>query len=262
MPTGSAAETPAGVARSAPSTDTSTGALASRPLHAVPLHGGRAARVVGPQGPVHLWIPRGYARATAATIVYVHGYFVDADGAVRGHRLFEAFARSRRNAVFVVPEAPASRREEVYAPALGPLVRAACADVRLAVPDGPWLAVGHSGAYRTLLRWLDEPRLDAIVLLDAAYGDVAPFTAWARGPERRLVVVSAVTRERSRALVAAFPRARTVEAWPSRPLPRGSAVVHAETALDHATLVEDPEVLGALLARLPVPPVGSAPDPQ
>jgi hypothetical protein len=202
-----------------------------------------------------LWIPRGYTRATAATIIYVHGYFVDVDGAVRGHRLFEAFARSRRNALFVVPEAPTSRRDAVRAPALGPLVREACPDVRLAVPDGPWLAVGHSGAYRTLVRWLDEPRLDGIVLLDAAYGEVAPFVTWAQGRERRLVVVSATTREKARALVAPFPLARTVDDWPSRALPRGPAVVHAETALDHAVLVEAPEVLGALLARLPAPSV-------
>jgi hypothetical protein len=226
------------------------------------LHGGRATRLVTPRGPVHLWIPRGYARASAATIVYVHGYFVDADGAVRAHRLFDAFARSRRNALFVVPEAPSSRADEVRTPALGPLVRESCAGARLGVPDGPWIAVGHSGGYRTLSGWLDEPRLDVVVLLDAAYGDVGPFTRWGQGRERRLIVVSSLTREKSRAIVGAFAAPRTIVDWPSRVLPRGPAIVHAESALEHGALVERPEVLGALLARLPAPPVDAEAAPQ
>src|SRR5689334_20602481 len=36
---------------------------------------GRHWRVDGPRGPIHVWVPPGYRAETAATILYIHGYY-------------------------------------------------------------------------------------------------------------------------------------------------------------------------------------------
>src|ERR1051325_1638134 len=71
---------------------------------------GRHWRIDGPRGPIHVWIPPGYRAETAATIVYIHGYYDDADTAYVGHRLPEQFAMSALNAMFIVVEAPSAVR--------------------------------------------------------------------------------------------------------------------------------------------------------
>src|SRR6185503_17480091 len=75
--------------------------------------GGRHVRFETEHGAVHVWRPRGYDRATAGIVVYVHGYFTDVDKAWEEHALAEQFAASRQNALFIVPEAPAGKAEEV-----------------------------------------------------------------------------------------------------------------------------------------------------
>ena len=50
---------------------------------------GKHVRIDGPRGPIHVWIPPSYHADTGATIIYVHGYFDDADTAWTGHQLPE-----------------------------------------------------------------------------------------------------------------------------------------------------------------------------
>jgi hypothetical protein len=50
-------------------------------------------------------------------------------------------------------------------------------------PAGRLIAICHSGAHRMLSGWLDDTALDTIVLLDAAYDELAPYRAWLE-PER------------------------------------------------------------------------------
>ena len=38
----------------------------------------------------------------------------------------------------------------------------------------------HSGAFRTLQAWLDEPTLDHITMVDAMYGEEELIAAWLR----------------------------------------------------------------------------------
>src|SRR5947207_3178998 len=49
--------------------------------------GGKHWRIVTVQGAVHVWVPPDYDRETAGTVVYIHGYWTDADGAWRDHEL-------------------------------------------------------------------------------------------------------------------------------------------------------------------------------
>ncbi|MEJ7596954.1 MAG: hypothetical protein WKG01_03505, partial [Kofleriaceae bacterium] len=65
--------------------------------------GGRHWRIKTAQGAVHVWVPPGYDRATAGTVVYVHGYWTDADGAWKEHELARQFKMSRQTAIFIVP---------------------------------------------------------------------------------------------------------------------------------------------------------------
>ena len=44
-------------------------------------------RIATAQGAVHVWVPEGYDRESAGTVIYVHGYYTDADGAWRDHLL-------------------------------------------------------------------------------------------------------------------------------------------------------------------------------
>ena len=57
--------------------------------------GGTHWRIDTGGGAVHVWIPGNYDRATAGTVVYVHGYWTDADGAWRDHKLAQQFRASR-----------------------------------------------------------------------------------------------------------------------------------------------------------------------
>ena len=98
--------------------------------------GGKHWRIKTAQGAVHVWVPAGYDRETAGTVVYVHGYWTDADGAWRDHSLARQFRASRQNALFIVPDAPSRNDEQVKWPALTDLRRAVTrANIKL--PDGP-----------------------------------------------------------------------------------------------------------------------------
>src|ERR1051325_3224031 len=77
---------------------------------------GRHVRIDGPRGPIHVWIPPSYHADTGATIVYVHGYFDDADTAWTGHQLPQQFALSALNALFIVPEAPIAQKTPINHP--------------------------------------------------------------------------------------------------------------------------------------------------
>src|SRR5437016_5385253 len=79
--------------------------------------GGKHWRIATAQGSVHVWVPDGYDRETAGTVIYVHGYYTDADGAWRDHELARQFKASHQNAMFIVPDAPAGNDDSVQWPA-------------------------------------------------------------------------------------------------------------------------------------------------
>lgn len=145
-------------------------------------------RIDTPHGPV--FVRPG--RADRA-VVYVHGYRDTAESALERHGLEEQLQTS---ATVIIPEAPGSARDAVRFTDLGELLQIA------GVSGAQVMALGHSGAFRTLKKWLDDPRLRQLALLDAAYGDVEPFVRWAGTPGRRLHVVGYSTAEASRALAS------------------------------------------------------------
>src|SRR6185436_8536439 len=180
------------------------------------VEGGQYWRLPSPRGPIHVWLPRGYKAKRAETIVYVHGYYTHVDEAWKDHHLASQFAASAINAMFVACEAPAGIDEAVAWASIGELLEAVERGTGLPWPRRRIVAVGHSGAFRTLLGWLDEPVLDTVVLLDAAYGEIESYRSWVlASPKRRLIDVGDDTRQWTEQLHAELPATVTLDGFPS-----------------------------------------------
>ncbi len=227
--------------------------------------GGRHVRIDGPRGPVHVWIPASYHADTGATVLYVHGYFDDADTAWTGHQLAQQFALSALNAVFVVPEAPVAQKTPVNYPDLGELLRLVEDNAGVTRGAALTVAVGHSGAFRTLQAWLDEPLLDQLVMVDAMYGDEDAIVGWSRAsPRHRLIFVGEDTLLATESVADKLPDTLTIDrfpptydTWPAEAKTARSLYIRAQFA--HMPLVTDGIVLPSLLRLLPVELLGDEP---
>src|SRR5262245_31260647 len=166
---------------------------------------GTHIRIATSRGPVHVWMPAGYKRRTAQTIIYVHGYFTDVDGAWTKYHLPEQFAMSGINAMFIACEAPSVYESPVVWSSLSELLSTVEVETGLRRPRGRVVAIGHSAAFRTLTTWLDDPILDTLILFDAAY-EIDQFVSWIQGgPDRRLIDVGDDTRPWTERLHRALP---------------------------------------------------------
>ena len=219
---------------------------------------GHSWRLDTERGAVHVWIPESYDPATAATIVFVHGYRTDSDTVWSQYRLPEQFALSGINAMFVVPEAPSGKRAKLAWPSLDALVAQVASGVDVAMPAGRLVAVGHSGAYRTLATWLANKRLDTVVLLDAVYGEYR-FAPWVRkSPTHRLINIAYETGRYSDYMHKRLPTTQRVIGLPLFGLP-DARIVYAKTDVGHWALVTDGVALPMALRALDLPFVHGAP---
>jgi hypothetical protein len=219
---------------------------------------GQHLRIDGPRGPVHVWIPAGYRADTGATILYIHGYYDNVDTAWTGHQLPEQFAQSSLNAIFVAPEAPVGNRGGVNYPDLGELLR--LVEDKAGVPRGAALtvAMGHSGAFRTLEAWLDEPLLDQIVMIDAMYGDEDKIVSWYKSsPTRRLIMIGEDTVLGGEGIAQKLPETLVIDRIPPTydlfpPEARTSRVVYLRAQYGHMALVMEGIVMPSAMRLLPV----------
>lgn len=218
---------------------------------------GRHWRFTTPHGPVHVWTPRGYDARRAETVVYVHGFYTHVDDAWKNYNLAKQFASSAINAMFIVPEAPASGQERVSWTSLADLlttVEKSVVDVKL--PRRRIVAIGHSGAWRTLLGWLDEPELDTVVLVDAAYGEIEQYRKWVLASEsHRLIDVGDNTREWTDRLHAALPESVVLDDFPSveEGIPASAArarILYIRSNVGHFPLVTNGVALPMILRTL------------
>jgi hypothetical protein len=225
------------------------------------LLGGMHWRLVTQDGVLHVWRPGNYSARSAATILYVHGYYTDVDGAWRAHQLARQFRQSGRNALFIAPEAPSGGPQDVQFKDLGALLQTVTRLSGQAIPAGPVIAVGHSGAYRTLALWLAWPELREVVLLDAMYWNEPQFEAWAArapdGPVKKLVVVGYETAVRSEAFCGRFLTVARRNDIPRRLADftrweRQAELLYIQSQDDHMALVTQGRVIPVLL-QLPLP---------
>jgi hypothetical protein len=219
---------------------------------------GRHWRIDGPRGPIHVWVPPGYRPETGATILYVHGYYDNADTAYIGHRLPEQFAMSAANAMFIMPEAPIRQLVPINYPNLSEILRLVEDTTGLRRGMALTAAVGHSGAFRTINSWLDEPLLEQVVLIDAMYANEEMIEAWLRASAvHRVITVGEDTLQWNEQfardmgdmlIVDRVPP--TWELWP--PEAKTARIVYVRAQFFHMPLVTDGIVLPAMLRLLPV----------
>lgn len=227
------------------------------------LHGGRHWRIKTAQGAVHVWVPPGYDRATAGTVVYVHGYWTDADRAWKEHQLAKQFKLSRQNAIFIVPDAPANRDQSVHWPALSDLRRAVTrANIKL--PDGPVVVMGHSGAFRTVMQWVDHRMVDQIILLDAMYAGEHAFDEFIksgkRADEHKLIVIGNDVAQNSAAFAKRYKFAVAREKLPESlngftKAERRAKLLYVRSQYDHYAMITNRKVIPLLLRLTRLKPV-------
>lgn len=222
--------------------------------------GGRHFRIRTARGAVHVWVPPGYDRETAGTVIYVHGYYTDADGAWREHDLARQFRASHQNAMFIVPDAPAGNEDDVKWPALKDL-RRAVTRANLHLPDGPVVVIGHSGAFRTVMQWVDHRLVDQIILLDALYAGEAAFDEFIasgkRADDHKLIVVAASTAEESSSFARRYRFAVARERMPSTIAgftrrERGAKLLYIRSQFEHMAIVTSGKVIPMLLRVTPL----------
>lgn len=217
--------------------------------------GGSHMRLETNHGPVHLFRPPGFDRKTAGVVVYVHGYYTHIDEAWYEHKLAEQFAASRRNALFIAPEAPAAPEEKPSWTSLRRLLTVVFRMARIKEPAGPLVVAGHSGAYRTLVPWLDEPALHHLILIDALYGNEPDFLDWlARERVNRMTLVVKGTARWADPFVKHLPYAVTLPRIPgaitdlSRTA-RGAKLLCLRSQYGHFELITEGRVMPVLLGR-------------
>jgi len=222
--------------------------------------GGRHFRIKTGRGAVHVWVPPDYNRETAGTVIYVHGYYTDADGAWRDHDLARQFRASRQNAMFIVPDAPSGNDDDVKWPALKDL-RRAVTRANLHLPDGPVVVIGHSGAFRTVMQWVDHRLVDQIILLDALYAGEAAFDEFIasgkRADDHKLIVVAASTAEESASFARRYKFAVARERMPSSlgdftRRERGAKLLYIRSQFEHMAIVTSGKVIPTLLRVTPL----------
>jgi hypothetical protein len=240
---------------------TEAGTPAPRPPDAAleeRVQAGRHWRLDTAHGAIHVWTPAGYDAPTAATVVFVHGYWVDVDEAWTSYRLAQQFALSGINAMFIAPEAPSAKWQSIAWPSLTALVRTVADEVDVAMPALRLVAVGHSGAYRTLALWLANRTLDTVVLLDALYAEYG-LLPWMRASrQHRLINIVYETGRFSDTLHRRLPSTKRVSGLPMDGLP-DAHIVYVRTDVGHWQLVTDGVALPLALRGIAVPLVASAP---
>lgn len=219
---------------------------------------GRHWRLATARGAIHVWIPAGYDAATAATVVFVHGYWIQVDDAWESYRLAEQFALSGINAMFVAPEAPTAKWDPIAWPSLAELLRTVADQVDVAMPTRRLVAIGHSGAYRTLSLWLAHPALDTVVLLDALYIECGVLPWMRASRQHRLVNIVYETGRFSEYLHRRLAGSRRVDGLPATRLP-DARILYVRTDVGHWQLVTDGVALPLALRAIDVPAVASAP---
>lgn len=222
--------------------------------------GGKHWRIKTKHGAVHVWVPPGYDRETAGTVVYVHGYWTDADGAWKDHNLAKQFKASKQNALFIVPDAPSSNEDGVHWPGLKEL-RRAVSRANIVLPDGPVIAMGHSGAFRTIMQWVDHKLVQQIILLDAMYAGQSAFDDFIaegkRADQHKLVVVGAGTAESSSSFIKKYKFAVAREKVPASygnftKREKRAKLLYIRSQYEHNAIVTSGKVIPVLLRLTPL----------
>jgi hypothetical protein len=125
------------------------------------------------------------------------------------------------------------------------------------------VALAHSGGFRTVVCWLEDKRLQQIIMLDGVYKKEDELHRWIAGQPkrhvRRLTLVSADTWERADRLARRFPRGERREGVPEVVAELGAArhaeVLSIKSQYDHMGMVTSGKVIPLVLQLTPLPHV-------
>jgi hypothetical protein len=218
--------------------------------------GGWHWRLTTPHGPVHVWRPAAYQRASAGIVLYVHGYYIGVDKAWQIFHLAEQFKASRQNAMFIVPEAPQGPGERLTWDTLAALLQTVSRGLGQRLPRGHVVALAHSGGYRTAAAWLAYKWLDHVFLLDALYSGEDAFRAWIDTDEHRdqhkLILVGADTRQQGHAFIKGLSYARSLPSIPTnlaelKPRQRRARLLYLDSQYNHNQMIENGQLIPLLL---------------
>jgi hypothetical protein len=232
--------------------------------------GGTHWRVVTEHGPVHVWIPPGYDRDTAGVVYYIHGHGSSADHAWKTYHLARQFKASHQNAMFIVPEAQSDRWEQIHWNALADLKKAIMQGGRIRIPEGPVVVIGHSGAFATISRWLDNRVLEEVILLDALYAREDEFARFIHGgkhaEDHKLIILSTHTLENSRRFAAQFKWSVFRNRLPAdydgfSKRERSAKLLFIRSQYAHMDIVTREHAIPLLLRLTALPRVGRTPAP-
>ena len=130
------------------------------------------------------------------------------------------------------------------------------------LPDGPVVVMGHSGAFRTIMQWVDHRLVDQIILLDAMYAGEKAFDEYIdtgkRADEHKLIVVGASTARgvarRSRRSTSSPSRARRCPTPRSgfTKTERGAKLLYIRSQYEHMQIVTSGKVIPMLLHLTPL----------
>jgi hypothetical protein len=205
---------------------------------------------------VHVWRPPGYRRKRAGIVLYVHGYHTSADQSWSVHRLAEQFHASRQNALFLAVDGPTGRDDKVRFPDLGRLLGIVSRAIKVALPRGHVVAIGHSGAFRTLAEWLSYKYLDHVILLDALYASDNQFEAWLTTADKsdwhRMTLVGNDTRAKCEAFLKTLKTGIKRKQIPSdyselTRRERGARLLYLDSQYEHTQIVSSGKVIPLLL---------------
>ena len=167
---------------------------------------------------------------------------------------------SHQNAMFIVPDAPSGNYDDVKWPALKDL-RKAVTRANIHLPDGPVVVMGHSGAFRTVMQWVDHRLVDQIILLDALYAGESAFDEFIasgkRADDHKLIVVAASTAEGSASFARRYKFAVARERMPSAAggfsrRERGAKLLYIRSQFEHMAIVTSGKVIPTLLRVTPL----------
>ncbi len=214
-------------------------------------------RILTEHGPVYVFgLPREGKLdlpKNSEVIVYVHGYWENVDQIWRNHHLAEQFRQSGRQALFVLPEAPLENADNVHWPNLRELLQA-IRNTGIRVPQGPVTAIGHSGAYRTLVSWLGESILRQVILIDGLYANEDAFANYVQQKRGQLIMVGAQTNARGLRFGHRFQQTHYYRELPQAfsDADRRASLIYISSQRGHWELITDGVVIPQLLKQLPV----------
>lgn len=222
---------------------------------------------------VGVFVPPGFRPGPVTdVIVHFHGWGNHVEKVFAGHRLAEQLVASGRNAVLVVPQGPKDAKDsgcgklELDDGGLRRLVDEVLEHLKAEgiVPSagvGRVTLTAHSGGYKVTAAVLRRggmgEHVTDVVLLDASYGDLDTFVAWAgAAPEQRRLVsfFTEHLKDENDLLKAAFDKAgirwRQV-AEDGFAADTGRGVVFVPTTRPHDAV---PEYFGASVRRADLSP--------